>query len=284
MHADHSRLYRHVDFFTKLRPFRNHLNIVSLDRVCDYIRQEFTTYGLELNEQPFEVNGQTYRNVIASYNSEKKRRLIVGAHYDVCGDQPGADDNASAVAGLLESARMVASEKPSLDYRIDFVAFSLEEPPYYGTHDMGSYVHANSIKHFKEHLIGMINFEMIGYFNEGDQHYPSAQLKAAYPQKANFIAVVGKHQYHEFNQQVFELMKEKADIDVQIIDHPMVEDLAAMSDQQNYWHFDIPALMINDTSFLRNPHYHQTSDDIETLSFEHMQQVVTCTYNALVNL
>ena len=76
----------------------------------------------------------------------------------------------------------------------------------------------------------------------------------------------------------------KADIDVQIIDHPMVEDLAAMSDQQNYWHFDIPALMINDTSFLRNPHYHQTSDDIETLSFEHMQQVVTCTYNALVNL
>lgn len=284
MHANRALLYQHVDFLTTLRPFRNHLNIASLERVCDYIKQEFTTYGLELDEQPFSVNEQTYRNVIASYNSEKKRRLIVGAHYDVCGDQPGADDNASAVAGLLESARMVASEKPSLDYRIDFVAFSLEEPPYYGTHEMGSYVHANSIKHLKADLIGMINFEMIGYFNENEQTYPDAILKASYPKQANFIAVVGKQKYHDFNQQVFELMKAKADINVQIIDHPMVESLAGMSDQRNYWHFDIPALMINDTSFLRNPHYHQASDDIDTLSFDHMQRVVTCTYNSLINL
>jgi len=79
-------------------------------------------------------------------------------------------------------------------------------------------------------------------------------------------------------------MKTNAEIDVQIIDHPMVESLAGMSDQRSYWEFDIPALMINDTSFLRNPHYHQMSDDIDTLSFEHMEQVVTCTYNALINL
>ena len=79
-------------------------------------------------------------------------------------------------------------------------------------------------------------------------------------------------------------MKAKADIDVQIIDHPMVESLAGMSDQRSYWEFDIPALMINDTSFLRNPHYHQMSDDIETLSFDHMKQVVTCTYNSITNL
>ncbi|MCP4778337.1 MAG: M28 family peptidase, partial [Planctomycetaceae bacterium] len=103
MHANHTLLYQHVEFLTTLRPFRNHLNITSLEQVCDYLKQEFSTYGLEWNEQPFEVNGKTYRNIIASYNTEKKRRLIVGAHYDVCGDQPGADDNASAVAGLLES-------------------------------------------------------------------------------------------------------------------------------------------------------------------------------------
>ena len=282
MHASQTLLYQHVEFLTTLRPFRNHLNIASLDRVCDYMKQEFATYGLEVSEQAFEVNGQNYCNVIASYNSGGKRRLIVGAHYDVCGDQPGADDNASAVAGLLESARMVASEKPTLDYRIDFVAFCLEEPPYYGTHEMGSYFHANSIKHLKQDLIGLINFEMIGYFNEGDQPYPDPRLKAAYPQKANFIAVVGKQKYHDFNQRVFEMMKSKADIDVQIIDHPMVESLAGMSDQRSYWEFDIPALMINDTSFLRNPHYHQMSDDIETLSFDHMKEVVTCTHKAII--
>lgn len=284
MQADRTLLHQHVQFLTTLRPYRNHLNIASLERVCDYIKKEFKGYGLEPKDQPFDVHGQTYRNVIASYNADKKRRLIVGAHYDVCGDQPGADDNASAVAGLLESARMISSEQPTLDYRIDFVAFCLEEPPYFGTQNMGSYVHADSIKDLKADLIGMINFEMIGYFNDRDQPYPNARLKAAYPQRANFIAVVGKQKYHEFNHRVFQLMTAKAEIDVQIIDHPSIESLAGMSDQQSYWHFDIPALMINDTSFLRNPHYHQASDDIETLSFHHIQQVINCTYNCLVNL
>ena len=284
MHANPALLYQHVEFLTTLRPFRNHMNVASLDQVSDYLKQEFTTYRLDLHEQPFEAKGKKYRNVIASYNSEKQRRLIVGAHYDVCGDQPGADDNASAVAGLLESARMVATAQPTLDYRIDFVAYSLEEPPYYGTQDMGSYVHANSIKDLKKDLIGMINFEMIGFFSDQDQYYPVSELAAVYPNKADFIAVVGKHEYHDFNQRVFHLMKTGAKIDIQIIDHPMVEELAGMSDQQSYWKFDIPGLMINDTSFLRNPHYHRMSDDIDTLNFDHMQEVVTCAYNAIVGL
>lgn len=284
MTADRNLLYQHVKFLTELRPFRNHRNRDSLDQVCDYLQQAFGQYGLENEEQPYMVNGLAYRNVIATYNSAKQRRLIVGAHYDVCGDQPGADDNASAVAGLLESARLVAASKPDLDYRIDFVAYSLEEPPYYGTQDMGSYVHANSIKNLKEDLIGMINFEMIGFFSDQDQYYPVPELAAVYPKKADFIAVVGKHEYHDFNQRIFHLMKTNAKIDIQLIDDPMVEDLAGMSDQQSYWKFDIPALMINDTSFLRNPHYHRMSDDIDTLNFDRMQEVVSCTYNAIAGL
>ena len=77
-------------------------------------------------------------------------------------------------------------------------------------------------------------------------------------------------------------MRDGAGMDVQIVDHPMVEDLAGMSDQRSYWEFDIPALMINDTSFIRNPNYHEMSDDIDTLSFEHMKEVVTATYRAIV--
>ena len=281
MNANKDLLYQHVKFLTTLRPFRNYQNLESLEKVCHYLRREFEKYGLEPVEQTFTVQGSEYKNIIASYNRGAQRRMIVGAHYDVCGDQPGADDNASAVAGLLETARMAAEAKTDIDYRIDFVSFCLEEPPFYATKEMGSYIHAESINEFKADVIGLINFEMIGCFHNGDQEYPDARLREIYPEKANFIAVVGKQAYHDFNQKVYELMKVDAGIDVQMIDHPMVESLAGMSDQRSYWEFDIPALMINDTSFIRNPNYHQMSDDIDTLSFDHMREVVTCTYKSI---
>ncbi|MBX3422709.1 MAG: M28 family peptidase [Pirellulaceae bacterium] len=281
MHANSESLYRHVEFLTSLRPFRNFQNLDSLEKVCCYLKAEFGAYGLETVEQPFLVNGIEYKNIIASYRPEKQRRMITGAHYDVCGDQPGADDNASAVAGLLESARMVAEAQPDIDYRIDFVAFCLEEPPFYSTNQMGSYIHARSVSEIKSDLIGLINFEMIGYFHDGEQPYPVPGLRELYPEKANFIAVVGKRAYHDFNQMVYQLMKTDAGIDIQMIDLPMIESLAGMSDQRSYWEFDIPALMINDTSFIRNPNYHQMSDDIDTLDFERMAEVVACAYRAI---
>lgn len=281
MHANQQRLYQHVDFLTKLRPFRNYRNLHTLARACEYMKGEFEQYGLQTAEQPFMAEGNEYKNVMASYNPSLQRRLIVGAHYDVCGDQPGADDNASAVAGMLEVARMVASTQPRISYRIDFVAFCLEEPPFYTTEQMGSYVHAKSIEPDRSDLIGMINFEMIGYFHEGEQPYPDEELRAAYPKKANFIAVVGKQKYHEFNATVHQLMKGRAKIAVEMIDDPVIEHLAGMSDQRSYWAFDIPALMINDTSFLRNPHYHEASDTIETLDFDSMAEVVTSAYHAI---
>lgn len=284
MQANIDALYRHVEFLTTLRPFRNYLNLESLEKVCEYIKNEYRGYGLEVSEQPFRARGNVYKNLIGAYNPGKQKRMIVGAHYDVCGDQPGADDNASAVAGLLESARMVGEAMPDLDYRIDFVAFCLEEPPFYKTEEMGSLVHATSLQEIKDEILGVINYEMIGYFHEGQQQYPDEAFRAIYPDIANFIAVVGNHRYHEFNEKVHRLMKGAADIDVQMIDHPAVEELASMSDQWSYWQFGIPALMINDTSFYRNKNYHQMSDDIDTLSFDHLREVVTSAYQAIIGL
>lgn len=86
MNADREFLYQHVEFLTTLRPFRNHKNLESLERVCDHLKGEFRKYGLEPTEQKFPVNGLVYKNILASYNMEKPRRLIVGTHYDVCGD------------------------------------------------------------------------------------------------------------------------------------------------------------------------------------------------------
>lgn len=104
MNVDRELLYQHVEFLTTLRLFRNHKNLKSLERVCDYLKNQFRKCGLEPAEQKFPVKGLVYKNIRTSYNTDKQRRLIVGARYEVCGDQPGADDNASAVAGLLEIA------------------------------------------------------------------------------------------------------------------------------------------------------------------------------------
>lgn len=279
--AEQNRLYKHVEFLTTLRPYRNYQNLESLEKVVQHLKNEFSSYGLQVTEQPFHASGNIYKNVVGVYNPQGSKVMVVGGHYDVCGDQPGADDNASAVAGLLESARMVAEAKPPVDYRIEFVAYCLEEPPFYQTNDMGSYHHAKSLNDRNADVIGLINYEMIGYFTEEAQPYPHPALKQMYPEKGNFILVVGNHEYHDFNLQVFELMKKDAEIDVQFIDDPRVEDLAGMSDQLSYWKFDYPALMINDTSFIRNKNYHQMTDDIDTLNFEKMTQVVSATYNAI---
>ena len=236
-----------------------------------------------MTDQKFMARGQEYKNIIATYNANKNKRMIVGAHFDVCGEQEGADDNASAVAGLIESARLVAAAKPFLDYRVDFVAFNLEEPPFFATPDMGSYQYAKWLKSKDADVIGLINYEMIGYFHDGPQPYPGnlGELAASYPRQANFIGVVGIPRYREFNSKVFELMKNGAEIDVQMIDDARVEQLAGLSDQRSFWEFGIPALMINDTSFIRNPNYHMSSDKMRTLSFDHMAEVVTCAYRAI---
>lgn len=280
--AQKSRLKSDVKFLTDLRPYRNYRNLDSLARVCTYLRNEFKDAGYTTRDQKWIAAGNEYTNVIASYNPEKSKRLIVGAHYDVAGDQPGADDNASAVAGLLETARLLAENKPDLDYRIDLVAYCLEEPPFFTSDQMGSYVHARSLKEDKVDVIGMICYEMIGYFSEepGSQGFPHPSLAKIYPDKGNFIIVVGTHEFSTFNQKIHRHMKKDAQIDVQAIDLPR-EGLAGMSDQRSYWRFDYPALMINDTSFLRNPHYHMKSDTLETLDLDKMTEVINCSYRAI---
>lgn len=285
MTASKENLYSHVEFLTSLTPARNYLNIATLEKVCAYLEEAFRQMGARSEVQTWTAERRDYKNIIASYNAHLPKRLVVGAHYDVCGDQPGADDNASAIAGLLETARMVFMQKPVIDYRIDFVAYCLEEPPFFATQYMGSYVHARSLHESKADVLGMICFEMIGYFSEnpGSQNFPSPALAKLYPDKGNFIIVVGIEKYREFNDKIYQLMRRNTAIDVQVIHFSQGADsgYAGLSDQRNYWAFDYPALMINDTSFLRNPHYHQRTDTIDTLDFDKMAAVVDGAYRAV---
>ena len=286
MKAKTDRIYRDVDFLTSITPARNFQNARSLEKAYRYIEGEFGKAGAKSGLQTWVAGNKEYTNVIASYNAAKTKRLVIGAHYDVCGSQPGADDNASAVAGLLEIARMVFEQQPEIDYRIDFAAYCLEEPPFFATEQMGSYVHAKSLHDSKADVIGMISLEMIGYFSDerNSQPYPSPELAKLYPHTANFIIVVGIDQYSVFNSRVHRLMSEGSAIDVQIINFPSAEGLAGLSDQRSYWKFGYKALMINDTAFIRNPNYHMKSDTIDTLDFSKMTEVINSAYRAITNM
>jgi Zn-dependent M28 family amino/carboxypeptidase len=286
MNTSKDNLYQHVQFLTDLKPARNFSNIESLNKAANYIRSHLKKFSGSVEDQTFTVWKNEYTNVICRYQADKKQRLIVGAHYDVAGNQPGADDNASAVAGLLELARLIFSNKPPVDYGIEFVAYCLEEPPFFGTENMGSYVHAKSLHDNKTDVVGMVCFEMIGFFSDkpNSQRYPSPELAKLYPSTANFIVVVGIQEHDQFNQTFHKLMSKDSKIDVQVISFPNSESLAGLSDHRNYWSFGYPALMINDTSFVRNPNYHRDTDTIDTLEFEKMKEVVNSVYNAVVSL
>ena len=283
--VDKQLLYRHVDTLTSISPARNHINIFSLDAAADYIYFELEKAGCRMERQQYEVNGATYQNIIGSIGPETASRLIVGAHYDVCGEQVGADDNASAVAGLLEIARLIQVQQPELKQRIDFVCYTLEEPPYFGSKHMGSAVHAKSLNDNNIDVKGMICLEMIGYFSEekNSQDYPIGFLKWFYPNKGNFIAVIGKLGQGQVVRQVKKSMKQVADIDVRSINAPRSLVGIDFSDHRNYWKYDYPAVMINNTAFYRNKNYHETSDTIGTLDFDKMTEVVRGAYWAVVN-
>lgn len=284
--ASRENIYNHVEFLTNIRPYRNFKNIESLQKTKEYIFNTFASYGCQVTEQKWLAESNEYSNVIASYEPEKKKRVIIGAHYDVCGDQPGADDNASAVAGLLETARLTMMNKPSLDYGIDFVSYCLEEPPFWETELMGSFIHSKSLKENGIDVKGMICYEMIGYFSDepNSQTSPYPDLAKLYPSTANFILVVGIKRFDKFTSQFHAAMAKNSNIDVQIVCLEDNDGWAALSDHRNYWHFDFPGLMINNTSFLRNPHYHKITDTIETLDFKKLTAVVDSAYNGIVCL
>lgn len=284
--ANKNRLFRDVDFLTGIRPYRNYQNLESLEKVSRYITGEFNSIGFECEEQKWVAEGEEYKNIIASWQKESGRRLIVGAHYDVAGDQPGADDNASAVAGLLETARLVSENRPELDYGIDFVAYCLEEAPFFTTKEMGSYIHARSLHDSRADIAGMICYEMIGYFSDepGSQSFPVPELASIYPDTGDYIVVVGIEQSKEFCDKVHSLMSHRSGIHVEKIVFPDGTGLAGRSDQRNYWELGYKAVMISDTSFLRNPNYHLVTDTIETLDFDKMKEVVDCCFKAVIAL
>ncbi|HEY4651942.1 MAG TPA: M28 family peptidase [Pontibacter sp.] len=282
--TDTLKLRQHVTTITGTSQARNHLNPDALNQVAAYIAREFGKLKGQVQEQVYTVAGSEYRNVIFSTGPADAPRLVIGAHYDVCQDQPGADDNASGVAGLLELARLLNSH--TLPYRIDFVAYTLEEPPYFRTEHMGSYIHAKSLKEQQAVVKGMLSLEMIGYFKDEKktQRYPVAPMKLFYGSRGNYIAVVQRFGNGSFGRSFLRNYKTEAALPVKSLRAPAFVTGVDFSDHLNYWHFGFDALMITDTSFYRNANYHQPTDTIHTLDFQRMALVVDGVYAAVLNL
>jgi hypothetical protein len=278
-------LYSHVIALTSIDPPRWYGSPPSMEKAAVYTRDVFAANGGRIEVQEFEAEGEKYRNVIASYGPKDGPRFIVGAHYDVCYQQPGADDNASGVAGLLELARLLG-EGPEPSVRVDLVAYALEEPPFFGTDQMGSAVHARSMKKDDITVIGMISLEMIGYFTDrkDSQRYPSILLKPFYPDRGNFIAVIGNFSSRKLKNTLKEHMSQVKGLEVSTLTAPSFMSSAGFSDHRNYWEQGYKAVMVSDTSFFRNPNYHEPTDTPDTLDYGQMALVVDGVYRSVLSL
>jgi Zn-dependent M28 family amino/carboxypeptidase len=256
----------------------------NLDRAAQYIANEFSGAGGRVNEQKFLVDSRNYRNVIASFGPESSERIVVGAHYDVYDGRPGADDNASGIAGLIELAHLLG--KSELRTRVDVVAYTLEEPPFFRTEQMGSAVHAASLKEENIPVRAMICLEMIGFFTDrrDSQSYPIGALRLLYPGEGNFIAVVGTFDDLKLLRRVKRAMLSVNDLPVRSINAPRSLTGVDFSDHLNYWKQDYPAVMVSDTAFYRNPRYHEWSDTPDTLDYRRMAKVVEKVYAAVADL
>ncbi len=280
--SDTNFIKAHLTAITKTKGFRTHQNLEQLNKTAAYIKKHFTQFADSVYYQPYTVDGKVYKNVIAIFGIEYESRIIIGAHYDVCGNQEGADDNASGIVGLLELARMFKSTE--LKNRVELVAYTLEEPPYFRTEYMGSYIHAKALAESKVKVLGMVSLEMIGYFKEEKhtQDYPIGALSLVYGNRGNYITLVKKYGAGKFTRQFCKKYKRTKAIRTKKFSGPPALPGIDFSDHLNYWKFGFSALMLTDTAFYRNKNYHQKTDTMETLNLLKMSKVIDGVYETIV--
>jgi hypothetical protein len=285
--ADPKILERHVRYLSAEIEPRS--NTRSLGLAASYIKSELTRPGAEVSIQryfagmapaPAGESGPEQQNIIARFGGTSGPLVVVGAHYDVYGELPGADDNASGVAGLLELGRLLSACPPPGP--VELVAYSTEEPPYFGSDQMGSAVHASSLHEAGTEVTAMICLEMIGYFVE-EQPASLPLLRFIYPRHGYFAAVVGRMSDRQLVRTVKKCFRGATDLPVYSYTGPTSIG-ADLSDHRNYWHNGYHAVMITDTAFLRNPNYHTAGDTADTLDYPRMAKVVDGTLSSVLHL
>ena len=277
------RLQTHLKVLTRDIGERSIRIPENLKKTARYIEDHHRNLGIPVKKEPYTYHGMTVENVVAELNLRQNPsyHYIIGAHYDSVAGTVGADDNASAVAVQLEIAHQLYAlrDKEKLNIRIKFVSFALEEPPAFGTRFMGSRVYAKAAKQRGEKIDGMICLEMVGYacHEVGCQTYPFPLMFFDYPDTGNFIGIVGNFGSRKFMRKVLTAFSQNSRLPVVKLTVPFngwIMPSVRLSDHAPFWDNGFKAVMITDSAFYRNPHYHLASDTMEKLDYRFMAEVV----------
>jgi Zn-dependent M28 family amino/carboxypeptidase len=275
VHADSARLRSHVEALAGANVGRrSYPRMDELNHAADYIHAEFAKSAGTVSEQTYSMDNKQFRNVSVTFGPAAGETLVVGAHYDSYGGLPGADDNASGVAGLIELSRLLSNAKPKVT--VELVAYTLEEPPFFRLDVMGSMKHAEALQTSGAKVRAMLCLEMIGYFTDkpNSQEFPAPGMGMVYPTKGNFIAIVGSLTEIGLVRRVKKDMLSASDLPVRSINAPADVPGIDFSDHLSYWQHGFRAVMITDTSFYRNKNYHHSGDIPSTLDYTRMAKVV----------
>ena len=277
------RLKEHLRTLTLTIGERSVFVPANLKRTARYIESIYQNIGMPVRRESYQYRDLFVDNVVAEISlcDNPSKSYLLGAHYDTVTGTVGADDNASAIAVQLETARQLEAlkGKEEMDLSVKFVSFALEEPPVYGTRHMGSKVYARKAKKEKERIDGMICLEMVGHscHDPGCQSYPFPLMFLGYPKKGNFIGIVGNLTSRKFTHSLFRAFRRNPELPVIKLTVPLggwLMPSVRLSDHASFWDQGFKSVMITDSSFYRNPHYHQPSDTMDTLDYRFMAELV----------
>jgi Zn-dependent M28 family amino/carboxypeptidase len=283
MDPDHlqieANLRLHVDRLAGLIGPRYLAKPKSIEATTGYIENQWSDMGFSVERETYDALGADASNliVVRPGNQRADEIVLLGAHYDTVSTTPGADDNASAVAVLLEVSRLLREHAGKRTAR--YVAFACEEPPYFNLDSMGSQYHARQARLRGDKIAGMLCLEMVGYYRDelGSQMIPPAIPRPFHrllPKQGNFLAAVGNLSSWKLVWQFRRGFKRGTrKMPLFSIALPEIVSEIRLSDNSSFWDQNYPALMLTDTSFLRNPHYHQETDTPDTLDYLRMTEV-----------
>lgn len=266
-HTLAGRLRRHVEILASSE--RNY----DLERPARYIESSLASFGLTPVSQAFASGGRTVRNLEVVIGDAAAPAIVVGAHYDTVPGSPGADDNASGVAVLIELAGLLARTPPRAG-ALRLVAFANEEPPYSFGAEMGSFAWAKRAKEGHSPIAGMLSLEMLGFYRDapGSQKLPFP-LGPFYPDRGDFIAFVGDLGSRALVRRAIAAFRKHAAFPSEGVAAPALIPGVMWSDHWSFRELGYPALMVTDTAFYRYPHYHLPSDTPEKLDYERMARL-----------
>lgn len=285
-----SNLRKHVDRLAGLIGPRHLKRPKTIDAAIGYIEGQWGEMESSVEREAYDAIGDKATNLIVERQGSRRPYEIVllGAHYDTVSTTPGADDNASAVAVLLEVSRLLREFVGQRTAR--YVAFACEEPPYFNMGVMGSQYHARESRLRGDKIVGMLCLEMVGYYDtsEGSQSIPPGipkLLRRFFPKRGDFLAAVGNMSSWKLCWN-FRRGFKRGTRQMPLFSICLPEKIGEirLSDNSSFWDQHYPALMLTDTSYLRNPHYHQPTDTPETLDYERMTQVTLGVSEAMKQL